>query len=316
MILPSPLVKFISDLHFSHKPPLCRAETNWYEVQEKYWWQVVNLVEKDLPIVIAGDIFDKAIPPLELVRFVINLFQSTNAKIYTIAGNHDLPQHNLGEMHRSAYGILRECQAIEDIGPGESRSIIDISRNNPTVNLCGFPCGCELKPLDKWLDGLKVAVVHDYIWNENLPETGYVGAPESKTVLNKSLRDMFPAYDVLVFGDNHTPFHTNPIYNCGTLIRRKRDEIKHQPGIGVLYTDKFIKRYRLDTSQDKFTDAREVIEVMDNIGVNSFVEELLALGDIALDFSATIRRLLDKDKVEEDVKEFILRCLERAGDKK
>lgn len=309
MTQPFPIVKFIADLHFSHKPPLARAEADWYEIQENYWWQVVDTVDKELPICICGDIFDRSQPPLELVRFAINLFQSTNTKIYSVAGNHDLPNHNLDEMYRSAYGILVECDAVHDLYRWKNASIFDGTMTaKPTVNLYGFPCGCEVKPLENKLNGINVAIVHDYIWQGD--RTGYSGAPESKLAAKRL--DSFEGYDWVVTGDNHIPFHFGKVSNCGTLIRRKRDEIKYEPGVNILYSDNTIRRLPLDTSKDKFTDAQEIVQVMDNIGANTFVEELLALGDVALDFAVSIRRLLNKDKVTEEVKDFVLRCLERV----
>lgn len=317
MTQPLSIVKFIADMHFGPKAPLARAEEDWYAVLESYWWQIVEMVDPTLPICIVGDVFDRAAPPLELINFVLGLFQSTNAIIYTIAGNHDLPLHALSEMNRSAYGILKECGAVDDIGPGQTRSIIDCTiTKKPAVNLYGFPCGCEVKPLENPLNGINVAVVHDYIWGQS--DTGYPGAPENKQVEKVIWSKRLKGFNWAVYGDNHTPFiwHSSPcaIYNNGTFIRRKRDEIKHQPGVGILYSDGVIRRHLLDTSQDKFTDAQEVVQVLDNIGANTFVEELLALGDVALDFAASIRRLLNRDKVDEQVKELILRCLDRASD--
>src|SRR5574340_1610341 len=77
----SPCVAILcSDIHLSHRPPLARAcEDDWYGVQAGYLQQVFTLAGdvgkprgmRGVPIVIAGDIFDKPQPPVELVNFAL-----------------------------------------------------------------------------------------------------------------------------------------------------------------------------------------------------------------------------------------------------
>jgi hypothetical protein len=300
-----PLAIVSADWHLSHKPPIARSEEeDWYGVQQGYIEQVLSLTEKRLPLLLAGDIYDRAIPPLELVTFAMRMFNQFTGGVYAVAGNHDLPAHNLADMHRSGYGALVESGVITDLKPGH----VTYANGDCKLLLHGFPCGYEVRANPVERKGVfQVAVVHDYIWKDS--NTSYPGAPEEKRTLAK--QGQLYGYDMAIFGDNHIPFDAYKIFNCGGFQRRRRDEITHQPSVGILYHDGTIKRHYLDTSKDKWIDFEKwVQEASEQIGANSFVEELLHLGDVALDFSASIHHLLKREKVGDEVKAIILRALD------
>jgi hypothetical protein len=303
----SPLAIVSADWHLSHKPPIARsAEEDWYGVQQGYIEQVLSLTEKRLPLVLAGDITDTWKPTLELIHFMIRMFQQFTGGVYGIPGNHCLPNHNYAEMRRSAYGILAESGVITDLKPGHATYANEDSFDYSLI-LHGFPCGYEVRPNLVARKGvLQVAVVHDYLWFGT--KTGYPGAPEEKLVQKR--QKQFEGYDVVISGDNHIPFEAYRIFNCGGFMRRRRDEISHQPSVGILYDNGGITRHYLDTSKDKWTDLGEIPKILDSIGANSFVEELLHLGDVALDFASSIHHLLKREKVSDEVKAIILRALE------
>src|SRR5690348_10413769 len=94
-----------SDIHLSVERPVFRSlEEDWLAVQQKAVQQVFSsarlprpafteslAVRSQVPILIAGDLFNRATPTPEVINFALKLFSSTNTTVVAIPGNHDLP---------------------------------------------------------------------------------------------------------------------------------------------------------------------------------------------------------------------------------
>ncbi len=318
---PLPIAVFCGDLHLSHKPPLFRScEKDWYETQRRYLQQLYSVAwswldrqsvnstwhtKKTLPIICAGDVFDKWNSPPELINLALEYLP----EMYAVPGQHDLPNHSYENIKKSAFWTLVEAGKIKLLEPG-----IPTYLDGPfPLVLHGFPYGYEVHPpKQSSVRDLcrEIAVIHSYIWTA---EAAYPGAPADKTltVHRKSLE----GYDVAVYGDNHIPFESTirgkcTVYNCGAFMRRKSDEF-HRPSVGLFYPDGSIKRHFLDISQDNYLSGEEAKEISTGIGMQSFIEELTTLGDAALNFAESMNRLLERDKVPEEVKQLILNAMER-----
>lgn len=308
----------ISDVHLCHKPPISRsAEVDWYGRQRDYLEQVGKLCEMYCaPLIIAGDIFDVHSPPVELVNFAIEHIPNYHG-CYAVPGQHDLRYHSYEDMHKGAYWTLVQA-----------KSIINLKPRNPVeangLRLHGWPWGykiekCISKPHDFTID---IAVVHAYIWSEK-KKTGYPGAPFEKTV--GAYGKLLKGYDIALFGDNHksTFYNINKkledkiaIFNPGSFMRRKSDEIDHKPCAGLICSDGSVHIQYLDTSKDKWVDFAGVEKAMGGIGAETFIEELNNLSDAAISFAETVNRLLEQYKTDPSVKELALKFLERGGAKK
>jgi hypothetical protein len=117
-----PIAVLCSDIHLSLKQPPCRAD-DWLSVQKGYlvqlkslacaakelWLGNRNTTGRPIPILCAGDIFDKWNSPPELIRFALEHLPDG---MICVPGQHDLPNHSFEEIHRSAYGVLREAGKI------------------------------------------------------------------------------------------------------------------------------------------------------------------------------------------------------------
>ncbi len=262
------------------------------------------------PVILAGDVFDKWNSPAELITYVLNLLGRMN--VYAVPGQHDLPNHHYPDMHRSAYGAIVASGKMKTLQLG---SPVEIEGAHP-IRLHGFPYGFKIQPCTKPHDMmLEIAVIHKYVWKKG---TEYVGAPEGNKV--GSYSNGLAGYDIAIFGDNHTPFtyqfrsHRCLLYNCGTFMRRRLDERGIRPSVGLIKADGTAERHYLDVSADKFLEVEngKVLELMEGIGFQTFVEELGALGNTALNFSDTIHKLLERERVSKSVKNFVLTWLEGA----
>lgn len=309
----SPIAVLCSDLHFSHRPPVARsAEPDWYAAMERQWNQVREVAEKEqIPVVIAGDLFDNWKSPPELVNFVIRLFRGLS--IYAIPGQHDLPNHVYEDMHRSSYGTLIEAGVMEDVSDRIVETEVGLF-----LRVVGFPWGREIKALKMGEDFPKdscllVSVCHRYIWTTE--KTCYPGAPaeQNLAVLKKQLE----GYDAAVFGDNHKGFLTQSgkcnVLNCGGFMPRKSDERTYKPRVGLLTDDGEIDQVFLDISKDKWIDPEDEAELIcRQFDLSGLVGDFENLGADALDFADALVRMMDKNGTDESVRQKVVAALQKG----
>lgn len=304
-----PVAILCSDLHLTLTKPSCRSDASWKEVQARYLGQIKDLARSygKVPIICAGDIFDRWNASPELINFALKHLPDN---MLCVAGQHDLPNHNLGEIERSGFGVLVQAKKIYHL---DNSPYID-----PMLGLAIYGASWKSPipiPLDKHRLSLTVGkllhivVIHRYLWVEG---RGYPGAPLDHTLpaIKKTLSD----YDVAVFGDNHRGFLARKkdrtgkcciVFNCGGFIRRRSDEIDYKPQVGILFRNGSVKSHYLDTSQDSFN-----LEIV-NYGeeerdIRAFLEQLEQLGDQALNFRESIDRLIHDKEIPPPVVDLIL----------
>lgn len=319
--MPQVIAIVCSDIHLSHRPPVARsAEPDWYEAMARPLEELTQLSEHhDTSVIIAGDIFDRWNSPPQLINFAINHLPRWYApKIYAIPGQHDLPNHRIEEAYRSAYMTLHHAGVIWDMGAGYG--IIpggpEIATYGQLV-MVGFPWGCSLVAANEVdmvgrSDDFMVAVVHDYIWMKG---HGHKGADRTKLVSSAKRYDLLKTYDAVVFGDNHSgfvhrQFDAPDIFNCGTFMRRRSDEINYQPQVGLLYEDGRIEPHYLDTSQDKFLKEPLAKELeQQEVDMSEFIEELSNLNLDSLDFRERLIRHMEHKGVDHNVRAAVLESI-------
>lgn len=296
-----PIAVLCSDIHLTLKPPIARAkEPNWLARQSDYLHQLAELGQRihRVPIICAGDIFDKWNSPAELINFAI----ANLPFMYAIPGQHDLPYHSYDDRHRSAYNTLVEAGAIINLEPGEPLEL-----KNKLV-LHGFPWGHEITPVPN-MPGPRIhlAVVHKYLWTGKCK---YPNAPEDASLA--SARKDLVTYDAAVYGDNHKGFLSNDrwpaVLNCGTFMRRHSDEIEYRPRVGLLLSNGKIRIHYLDTSADVISSSHK--ELNDNTDLQTFVKKLESFKAKTLDYGEAVRRFLNDNKIDSAVRKEVMRCVQ------
>lgn len=315
-----PIAVLVADLHLSLRPPAARsAEPDWLATQAGYLKQlrqIADLSERKasgqltLPVICAGDLFDKPNPSPELINFAIKHLPAMHA----VPGQHDLNYHRYEDLKKTAYWTLVEAGKVVDLKPGKP---VEVNSGGTALRLHGFPWGISVYPPKDPHDLLlEVAVIHSYIWTMG---TGYPGAPGGHRARNW-LKCVYN-FDVAVFGDNHKSFSYSPppgsvyktlVWNCGGFIRRRTDEKNHRPSVGLLYADGSVKRTYLDTGRDRFIDDRveQVKSSLKGAEILDFLEELENLADKDIDFRGAIMEWLDREKVPAEVRRTVLQALE------
>ena len=296
----------VSDLHLSHRPPIARSsEKSWYGVMERYTDQLWTLKNKhNCPVLVAGDLFDHWNEPAELTNFIIKILRPFDGDIYAIHGQHDTPFHRGQDLHRSAFWTLVESEIVKYLTESEWL------RGN--LHVKGFSWGTPLtKNTEKEKDRVSVAVIHHYVWRDG---HSHPGAKEEDHVEN--VRKQLQEFDVVVSGDNHSPFISNSklpvMLNCGTFLRRKSDEIKYCPQVGLIHDDGSVSPHYLDTSEDVFLRTSELAKIIkEGVDVSQFLEELNQLGDKAINFREAVEECLRSKEIREEVATIVLKAMEK-----
>ena len=249
----TPIALVISDTHLSTSPPSLHADNpDWFgHIRRNFEWLFGQAAEYGVPILIAGDVFDRAISDSRLLSPVIGLFSQSPQPIYTVPGNHDLPFHSIDRVDESGYAVLLKAGVIIDCS--ESQNFI---RNGCHVQVHGYHW---LKPLNFDVyqnpNAIQIALVHRMITDG---KAGWYPGCEQHTI-NSVMREFKRYFHYVVFGDNHVPFVNSynqgeqymgtfiesdrrmQILNPGTFIRRTRGELELSTRAYLLQSQKVVK---------------------------------------------------------------------------
>jgi len=310
-MMPEKIAILVSDLHLSHNPPIARCgESDWYEAMARPLRELRDLAG-DLPVLHGGDLFDKWKSPPKLINFAM---RELPISFWSVMGQHDMPYHNWEERKSSAFWTLVESDRLGLLDGMEKDG--GIGWLSTKLAYTGFQWGEELLPLPKnertELDGVKVAVAHKYCWYRDSKEES-VAVEENHVGLH--LKSLF-GYDVVLFGDNHKGFLYEQtdvsVFNAGTFMRRRSDEVDCRPMVGILHEDGSVKIHHLDTSKDVL-DADGTVEraeKMLSICIDSFVEELREMQDFGFCFERAIECVLEKNGTDRSVRRVVLESME------
>ena len=279
-----------ADVHLCSKAPISRSEeADWYQAMAKPLTELISLAtEYDVPVLCAGDIFDRWNPNPELLNFALEHFGKID-QLYTIPGQHDLPYHGYSDMDKSGYGVLRKVGVISDIVPGTPE---EICSHGVDLLVHGFPWNHPVTSVDTKPDVLQIALVHEYCWKRG---HSYPGA-DKRHRASEHVKKL-QGYDVAIYGDNHKGFTHQQgdvtVYNCGGFMRRKSDELMSRPAVGLVLSDGTVTRHYLDLEGEKLLmGTPDLLEVSDKKvdAILQFVEGLRESAVDALDFWETVNR--------------------------
>lgn len=312
------------DLHFSDKPPLLRSnEPSWFMTQRRVIKEIKKIAtEFDVKAILyAGDIVHHWDDKASLVNFLMANLPHEEISSYAILGQHDLPNHNAGQVMRSAVWPLFQASQLHH--PSYIYSDIEfedgfqVGDENCPIMLYGFDYGQKIKPLKiKDPDVLDIALIHSYIWTGSHK---YHGAPKEKYCSNYD--ECLKGYDVAIFGDNHYPFQYETKYgtkvlNCGTLMRRRSDELEYEPQVGLIHKSGKISIRKLDTSKDVYLTADEIkSRVQKAVDFSDLAEEFQDLITEKIEFLEFLERVAKNKKVSKGAKRVINEVIEKVRTK-
>lgn len=296
---------FTADLHLRDTTPKCRTD-DFLTAQWKKFERIINLChEHNAFWVDAGDFFHKAKPSLELITNVLWTLKGEEKEfVVTIAGNHDLPGHNMDKLDGSGLGILEATGLIRMLDYEPYKIVVD----GYEVRLYGASYGCDI-PIPESIHDFNILVYHGMIIDEKKNRI-----PGSNDPTALEFLDAHPEYDVIVSGHNHKSFTYSSedgrvLYNVGCMTRQTADKENDVPQvilwnpddggriIELPYTKGVISRAHIDKTNKKEEE------------LNAFVESLQNMEDVSLSFEDNVKKVIKKTKpgkvVEEKVWEAV-----------
>lgn len=239
----------LSDLHLGKR----LNDFSLGEDQEYILNQILGIVEAEAPdaVVIAGDVYDKAIPSVEAVglfdEFLVRLAK-LNTQIFVISGNHDSPE-------RIAFGNRLLDAAGLHLSPVYSGRVEPITLEDAfgPVHFYLLPFVKPLHvrrfypddPTDTYTQALSAAVEHMDIderqRNILVTHQFVTGAARSDSEelcvggADNVDSAVFEAFDYVALGHIHSPQHcgSEKVRYCGTPLKYSFSEVKDQKSVTV-----------------------------------------------------------------------------------
>lgn len=295
---------YAADLHLGSKPPIARSGEDWIEAQRRTLRQVSRLCEEhDCPLVLGGDVFHKWAEPAEIINMALEWLDDVPDRLtFGVAGNHDLKNHNLADIDKTALGTLIRANRMHLLEPN---GVVSIKQ----VRLHGFSWGVEpTPPKDPHSLSLDIAVIHAYCFNKR---TAHPGANPEESVLSWARR--LKGYNLALMGDQHTTIHYKTdgfeLFNPGSLMRRNADQKNHRPCVGLVMSDGTVDPVYLDCSKDVLEEGTPQSKP-DAPDAGAFLNELESLGEIGIDFRASMDRWVAANPVSTRAKALINAAME------
>jgi hypothetical protein len=201
--------------------------------------------------------------------------------MYSITGQHDMPNHLRGELFRSAYQTLVLARRVINLEEGKP---VLIRVRDVELYIAGFPWNAALRPCPKPArkNLIRIAVVHKYAWVK--------GRSHAMASDNQKLQvhaKQLEGYDVLLFGDNHRHFTKSlptgqVVCNTGCPMQRRIDERDEVPKFGLLFGDGHLETVDVAPYEKlRFDERAKVTEPMNQVQMDGFIARLHAQGDSA-----------------------------------
>lgn len=291
---------FTADMHLRLDTPECRTDDYRSAQARKVAWLAGLQVEHGCPVIDAGDVFDHWKVEPELEGWAI---RNLPAKIITVPGNHDLPQHSLKLYEKSSLHVLEAAGTVKVLRPKNSSEIPILQTRYGTIAIEGFPYGEEIIQTVTPHADRRIAVVHAYV-AETVP--AFIADGWTPAQLLAAL----PGYDVIVGGHNHMPLvyehKGHLVINPGSMMRATADQADHRPRAYLWYADTntvepayfpielgAVSRAHLAKAEER--DAR----------LAAFVNRLDAETEVGLSFEQNLERYLAANAVGEAVRDMV-----------
>jgi len=294
-----------ADWHLRSTRPRCRLDDDWLATQKNALDQVAVAARKyEADVIVVGDIFHST---NETTNEVIGLVQSFAAtlecdhlSLYLLAGNHDLPQHNLDNIHKSAFNLLLNSKNIfhiEDL-------IINDGKFGMRVSAANFGAP----------DNEEAEIVFKHILcfpqSEKAPPNAKIVRPTELFADLKKARYIFT-------GDYHRSFMNykgkRKVFNPGCLLRQAADLIDYEPSVMLIEANDGELTHKLIPIVDSATLVTDEYiaeeEARDN-RIASFIEKIKSKGELTFDFVENVKTRIVENKIDKGVKAMILELLE------
>ena len=245
-------MKFIhlSDLHIGKRV----NEFSMYEDQEYILSEIIRIIDSEKPdaVLIAGDVYDKSIPPSEAVtlfdRFLC-LLSERNLQVFVISGNHDSPERlsfasrliDKSGVHLSPVynGHIEPFQMKDEYGevniymlpfikPANVRRFFDdreIASYTDAVN-------AVISEMNVNSESRNVLITHQFVTGANRTESEEISVGGADNVDVSAFDD----FDYVALGHLHRPQNclSDRVRYCGTPLKYSFSEANDKKSVTIV----------------------------------------------------------------------------------
>lgn len=292
--LPSAILT--SDWHLREDQPVCRTD-NFWEAQ----WEKVDFIKElqekyDCMVIHAGDLFNHWKPSPYLLSQAI---EHIPYGLWSIYGNHDLPQHNMDLSIKSGLHTLNKAQILRTF------SFVDEAVKDWKI----YGVHWNEIPVNNPKMGERTVLVWHVMNYQKKPWPGCTD-PMAAKLLRK-----YPQYDLIVTGHNHQAFveehEGRLLVNPGSLTRQEADQIDFRPRVYLWWAgENRVEPVYLPINEGVIT--REHIEKIERRDerIEAFISKLDGKWKTAMSFEENLERFIKANNIRQPVMDIIYKAIE------
>lgn len=264
----------LSDLHLGKR----LGEFSLAEDQKFILEQILDIINAEAPdaVIIAGDIYDKTVPPAETVQLFSGFITALAARKITcfiISGNHDSPERiafgseimSVGGVHLSPVydGAVKPVALSDEFGsvnfymlPFVKPSTVRRCLDKEELQGYGEAVAAAVEKLDIDKSERNVLITHQFVTGAELSESEDISAGGSESVP----ADIFSDFDYTALGHIHRPQNicSEKIRYCGTPLKYSFSEAGQQKSVTVVTLG---EKGTLDVKTVPLTPLHDMVEL-------------------------------------------------------
>lgn len=293
----------LSDVHATSKNPIARQDDILSVFYQKFIYVLQYAAEHNYPILQAGDFFNR---PRDwyLLHGLLALLKDCSVDLYSIFGQHDMYLYADKDNTPTSLGILAQSGQISILGPKPKKFKGQVYVYGASWN----------EPIPTPKGKINILVIHAPISDISLfPGHEYTKAHR--------FAEEQEGYDLILCGDIHREFvhhvirtmkgsRDTWIVNTGPMLRL--EAVEYNLGHGPCFYTYDTKTKKLDKVGIPHPRARDVlsrvhIKAKQHINeiLDEFITSLQDMPDVSADIFTNIKNYVDKEAVDEDVKQII-----------
>jgi len=292
-----------ADWHLRDDIPQCRERDEYLVAQERKLKFVHDLCEENgATLLIAGDIFDNWKPSPWLITLALRYIPVGTV---VVAGQHDLPQHNLAEIGKTGLQTLAEAGVAVILSGGLRRVLGDPTASYGAVY--GWAYGEEAQNPPKGDEGVKILMWHRLTCVAG--KQPWPGA-EALQVNNKNMM----GFDLVVTGDNHASFVCGNWVNSGSMMRMASDQKDFCPAVYGWKEDGSITRIPLPIKEEvvKTTSNKTKDRESRDQRMEAYVKKASAQFETRLSFTKNLEQHFRSNKERPGVEQIVWKACENS----
>ncbi len=263
----------LSDLHLGKRV----NEFSMLDDQKYILKSIINIIDDEKPdgVIIAGDVYDKSVPPAEAVEvfdsFLVSLAER-KTETFIISGNHDSPERlafgnrlmDLSGIHFSSVydGDTQLFELTDGFGAAKIWLLpfvkpVHVRRFFPDEEIGSYTDAMRVAigGMDIDRDRRNILVTHQFVTGAARSESEEISVGGSDNVD----ASVFEAFDYVALGHIHRPQNIgDKIRYCGTPLKYSFSEADHQKSVSVVELG---KKGELNVREVPLVPMRDMIEL-------------------------------------------------------